>query len=65
LTFGQVRGEILPVERGEGGFGYDRLFYLPELGKTMAELSLAEKNEYSHRARAVIAMLPYLRQALL
>ena len=65
LTFGQVRGEILPVERGEGGFGYDRLFYLPELGKTMAELSLAEKNEYSHRARAVNEMLPYLRQSLL
>ena len=64
LTFGQVRGEILPMERGEGGFGYDRLFFLPELGKTMAELSLAEKNEYSHRARAIIAILPYLRQTL-
>jgi len=64
LTFGQVRGEILPMERGEGGFGYDSLFFLPELGKTMAELSLAEKNEYSHRARAIIAMLPYLRQTL-
>jgi XTP/dITP diphosphohydrolase len=47
-------GEIIPEERGTGGFGYDPIFLLPELGKTMAELSLDEKNHLSHRARAVV-----------
>ncbi|NOY98819.1 MAG: RdgB/HAM1 family non-canonical purine NTP pyrophosphatase [Chloroflexi bacterium] len=46
-------GEIIPDERGSGGFGYDPIFYLPELGRTMAELSMDEKNRLSHRARAV------------
>lgn len=54
LTFGgHVAGEIIPEERGEYGFGYDRIFYIPSLGKTMAELDLNEKNIYSHRAIAV------------
>jgi len=47
-------GEIIPEERGTGGFGYDPIFLLPELGKTMAELNLDEKNRLSHRARAVM-----------
>jgi XTP/dITP diphosphohydrolase len=47
-------GEIIPEERGAGGFGYDPIFLLTELGKTMAELSMDEKNRLSHRARAVI-----------
>ena len=47
-------GEIIPEERGTGGFGYDPIFLLPELGKTMAELSMEEKNRLSHRARAVM-----------
>ncbi len=47
-------GAIIPKERGTGGFGYDPIFLLPELGKTMAELSMDEKNRLSHRARAVI-----------
>lgn len=46
-------GEILPAPQGAGGFGYDPLFYIPELGKTMAELSVDEKNEYSHRGKAI------------
>ncbi|HJR82213.1 MAG TPA: non-canonical purine NTP pyrophosphatase, partial [Anaerolineales bacterium] len=44
LTEGFCEGEIIPEERGIGGFGYDPVFLLPELGKTMAELSMEEKN---------------------
>jgi XTP/dITP diphosphohydrolase len=54
LTEGICEGEIIPEERGAGGFGYDPIFLLKELGKTMAELSMEEKNRLSHRARAVI-----------
>jgi XTP/dITP diphosphohydrolase len=54
LTEGICEGEIIPEERGTGGFGYDPVFLLSELGKTMAELSMDEKNRLSHRARAVI-----------
>ena len=54
LTEGICEGEIIPEERGKGGFGYDPIFLLPELGKTMAELSMDEKNRLSHRARAVM-----------
>lgn len=50
---GKVYGTILEVPRGENGFGYDPLFYLPEQGKTMAELSDEEKNKISHRAQAI------------
>jgi XTP/dITP diphosphohydrolase len=59
---GQVMGEIIPAERGSNGFGYDPIFLLPELGRTMAELTMAEKNELSHRARAVKAAIPILMQ---
>ena len=51
---GYCPGEIIPVARGSGGFGYDPIFLLPGLGKTMAELSINEKNRLSHRARAVM-----------
>jgi XTP/dITP diphosphohydrolase len=54
---GVVSGEILASTRGEGGFGYDPLFYLPELGKTMAEIDLATKHQLSHRGRALRALL--------
>jgi XTP/dITP diphosphohydrolase len=57
---GQVYGEIIPEERGTNGFGYDPIFLVPELNKTMAELTMAEKNLLSHRARAVRAALPTL-----
>jgi XTP/dITP diphosphohydrolase len=53
-TEGICEGEIIPEERGTGGFGYDPIFLLPELGKTMAELSMDEKNRLSHRAKAAI-----------
>jgi len=49
---GEVRGIITTEERGESGFGYDPVFYLPELDKTFAQLSFKEKNERSHRAFA-------------
>jgi XTP/dITP diphosphohydrolase len=54
ITDGVCEGEIIPEERGTGGFGYDPIFLFPELGKTMAELSMDEKNRLSHRARAVM-----------
>lgn len=57
---GFCEGEIIPEERGTGGFGYDPVFLLPELGKTMAELSIDEKNRLSHRARAVMKAKPIL-----
>jgi XTP/dITP diphosphohydrolase len=49
---GICRGLIATAPRGRHGFGYDPVFYIPELGKTMAELTLEEKNRVSHRARA-------------
>jgi len=54
LTEGACEGEIIPEDRGTNGFGYDPIFLFPELGMTMAELSLDEKNRLSHRARAVM-----------
>lgn len=57
---GSVRGVILEEERGTGGFGYDPLFFSPELGKTFAEATPEEKNSVSHRSRALRAMLELL-----
>lgn len=54
-TEGICPGVVIPEERGTGGFGYDPIFLLPELGLTMAELSEDTKNRLSHRARAVQA----------
>jgi XTP/dITP diphosphohydrolase len=54
LAEGWCEGEIIPEERGTGGFGYDPIFLLSEFGRTMAELSMDEKNRLSHRARAVM-----------
>ena len=53
---GVTVGEILCAERGKGGFGYDPLFWVDELGKTFAEMSPEEKNMYSHRGRAVVKL---------
>jgi len=50
---GNCYGEIIPAERGENGFGYDPLFFIPEMNRTMAELPMNEKNRLSHRALAV------------
>ncbi len=51
-TVEEVEGFILEEKRGKGGFGYDPLFYFPFLRKTFAELSVEEKNEFSHRGKA-------------
>ena len=50
---GEVRGEIVPAESGDHGFGYDRIFWIPQAGKTLADLTMEEKNHISHRAMAV------------
>ena len=60
---GRCNGIIRDFYKGTGGFGYDPLFYLPEFGKTMAELSMEEKNKISHRGKAVDAMLKKLKEA--
>jgi len=57
---GAVEGLILEAPRGTGGFGYDPLFYLPALSRTMAELDLETKLSLSHRGRAIAALLPLL-----
>ena len=57
---GSVEGVILDAPRGTGGFGYDPLFFLPELDKTMAEIDLKTKLSLSHRGRAIAALLPLL-----
>jgi XTP/dITP diphosphohydrolase len=57
---GECPGEIIPDERGAGGFGYDPLFWFPEMGRTMAELDMQEKNRISHRAQAVMKAVPIL-----
>lgn len=58
---GLCEGEILRSPRGEGGFGYDPLFRVPSLGRTMAELDLEEKNRLSHRGAAFRALARDLR----
>lgn len=55
-----VSGRILAEGRGSGGFGYDPLFYLPSVGRTMAEISLETKDTLSHRGKALRALLAEL-----
>lgn len=59
---GECKGEISNEPHGKEGFGYDPIFWLSEFGKTMAELSLAEKNKISHRARCFLQVRKYLIQ---
>jgi XTP/dITP diphosphohydrolase len=54
---GESRGEIVPEWRGHAGFGYDPVFLVPEANKTFGEMDPEEKAKYSHRARAVRAMI--------
>ena len=60
---GKVEGEILPEGRGRDGFGYDPLFFVPSLGKTMAELLTEEKNQVSHRGHALRALIAEMKNA--
>jgi XTP/dITP diphosphohydrolase len=61
LCSGECHGVITLEPRGEEGFGYDPIFYLPELGKTMAELTLEVKNQVSHRGQAARQAIKLLR----
>jgi XTP/dITP diphosphohydrolase len=58
---GRIAGEIVPVPRGNGGFGYDPVFLVGGTGKTMAELSTEEKNRISHRGQAVRQLIAEMR----
>ncbi len=58
---GKCEGIIRDFYQGEGGFGYDPLFFLPQFGKTMAEISMEEKNKISHRGRALRNLLEKLK----
>ena len=60
---GRVEGIIAGAPRGRGGFGYDPLFLLPELGRTFGELAPEEKFRYSHRGRAFRALLEWLEKS--
>lgn len=59
---GSVEGAILEAPRGEEGFGYDPLFFVPEAGKTFAEMTPEEKARHSHRGRALKALLEAYRE---
>jgi XTP/dITP diphosphohydrolase len=60
VVSGTLEGRIARTPRGTEGFGYDPIFFLPERGKTVGELTAAEKNSISHRARAAAAAQPLL-----
>ena len=60
---GEIHGELTREPAGENGFGYDPIFYYPPLGKTTAELSPEEKNEVSHRGRALKLFYEKLKEA--
>lgn len=61
VSFGTIEGRIGFALQGTDGFGYDPLFYLPSHNKTMAEISLTEKNAISHRAKALRTMVDMLK----
>ena len=62
VALGRWQGEILHAPRGDGGFGYDPLMFIPALGRTVAELSAEVKNAHSHRAIASRQMLALMRE---
>ncbi len=61
IADGSWHGEIIDSPRGTGGFGYDPYFYLPELGKTSAELTAEQKNKISHRGQALAKLVELLQ----
>ena len=61
---GEVRGQIATVAVGSGGFGYDPIFYIPRLRRTLAEIPIDEKDRISHRGRAARRIRPILRQLI-
>lgn len=60
---GEVHGEVLRETAGEGGFGYDPIFYYPPFGKTLAQVTPEEKNQVSHRAKALKILYEKLKEA--
>ena len=60
IAEGEWPGEILPEQQGEGGFGYDPLFFVPEFGQTAAEMDSETKNRVSHRGRAMQKLIERL-----
>ena len=60
IAEGEWHGEILPALRGDGGFGYDPLFFVPAFGKTAAELDAETKNRVSHRGQAMQVLIEHL-----
>ena len=62
ITRGTIEGQIGYEEKGENGFGYDPIFYVPEYGCTTAELTLEQKNEASHRGKALRKMKEIIRE---
>ena len=63
-TYATIEGEIGHKIAGENGFGYDPIFFVPEFGKTTAELSAEEKNEISHRGKALSMMKEILQKEI-
>ncbi|RVT54413.1 non-canonical purine NTP pyrophosphatase [Rubrivivax albus] len=63
IAFGRWEGEILAAPRGQGGFGYDPLMWIPALGSSVAELPADVKNRHSHRALAAQQMRTLMQQA--
>lgn len=61
---GEIEGEILRAPHGEGGFGYDPIFFVPEEGMTTAEMTQERKNEISHRAKSLRIMAEKLEEVL-
>jgi XTP/dITP diphosphohydrolase len=65
ITDGSWYGRIILEPRGTGGFGYDPYFYLPDLGKTAAELPIEDKNLISHRGKALMRLTRYINEEAL
>lgn len=63
IAIGRWQGQILPALAGEAGFGYDPLMWIPALGRSVAQLSAAEKNAQSHRALAAADLVRQMREA--
>ena len=63
-TYATIEGEIAHKSAGENGFGYDPIFFVPEFGKTTAELSSDEKNKISHRGKALTMMKEILQKEI-
>jgi XTP/dITP diphosphohydrolase len=61
---GKVEGKIIMEKRGEFGFGYDPIFIPEDQSRTFAEMSLEEKNKFSHRARAFLKMIEFLKNEI-